>query len=127
MADVRPLGNGRFVVEHEGTRRVAYAVSRGGESWVFLGGDVFVIGASKGQARRSGGHDEAALAAPMPATVVSIDVAAGDRVGTGDTLLVLEAMKMELSIKAPRDARITRIACHVGELVQPGLPLVELE
>ena len=40
---------------------------------------------------------------------------------------MLEAMKMELPIKAPRDGRVTAISCRTGELVQPGVPLLELE
>jgi 3-methylcrotonyl-CoA carboxylase alpha subunit len=63
----------------------------------------------------------------MPATVVSIAVTPGQTVTAGETLVVLEAMKMELAIKAPRDGRVARIACTTGELVQPGVPLVDLE
>jgi biotin carboxyl carrier protein len=40
---------------------------------------------------------------------------------------MLEAMKMELPIRAPRDARVKAIACRQGDLVQPGVPLLELE
>ena len=40
---------------------------------------------------------------------------------------MLEAMKMELPIKAPRDGSVKSIACQPGELVQPGVPLLELE
>ena len=47
---------------------------------------------------------------------------------TRDTVLImLEAMKMELPIKAPRDGRVMAIACRPGELVQPGVPLIEFE
>jgi biotin carboxyl carrier protein len=63
----------------------------------------------------------------MPATVVMIKAEPGQQVAQGDVLLMLEAMKMELPIKAPRDGRITAINCRQGELVQPGVPLVELE
>ena len=81
--------------------------------------------------RRTGRHrkhaDEASLAAPMPATVVAINVTAGQTVKAGDVLVVLEAMKMELAVTAPRDGRIRAIACRVGELVQPGVPLVEFD
>lgn len=63
----------------------------------------------------------------MPATVVRIIVEPGQRVSKGDVLIVLEAMKMELPIKAPRDASVKRIACRPGELVQPGVPLLEIE
>ena len=55
-----------------------------------------------------------------------ISVTPGDRVARGDTLIVLEAMKMELPLKAPVDGVIAAIACQVGDLVQPGIPLVEL-
>ena len=63
----------------------------------------------------------------MPATVVSIHVAPGQEVKRDDLLVMLEAMKMELPIRAPRDGRITAIACQQGELVQPGIQLIELE
>jgi len=42
-------------------------------------------------------------------------------------MIVLEAMKMELTIAAPRDARVKKVDCRPGELVQPGVPLIELE
>lgn len=67
------------------------------------------------------------LAAPMPATVRAIHVSAGDTVTRGQTLVVLEAMKMELPLRSPADGSVVSIACHVGELVQPGVPLVVVE
>jgi len=67
-----------------------------------------------------------ALTAPMPATVIKIHVKAGDAVKKGDTILVLEAMKMELPIRAPGDARIAAVCCREGELVPADTTLVEL-
>lgn len=66
------------------------------------------------------------LSAPMPATVRAIAVATGDRVSRGDTLIVLEAMKMELPLKSPADGMVASVDCQVGDLVQPGVPLVVL-
>jgi 3-methylcrotonyl-CoA carboxylase alpha subunit len=63
----------------------------------------------------------------MSATVVRIHVQPGDRVEAGDPLVVLEAMKMELPIRAPRDATVRAVHCREGELVQPEMILVELE
>jgi biotin carboxyl carrier protein len=63
----------------------------------------------------------------MPATVRKINVAPGTTVKKGDTLLVLEAMKMELPVRAPSDGIVTSISCREGQLVQPGVGLVELE
>ena len=64
---------------------------------------------------------------PMPATVVAIHVTPGQVVAEGDTLIVLEAMKMELPIRAPRNGVVKTVACATGELVQPGVNLLEFE
>jgi biotin carboxyl carrier protein len=128
---VVPLGEGRFDVLTGSRHRTAFAVRSGADTWVFLDGRVHVIRSAAPTSRRTGrGHgtvdDDVALAAPMPATVVSVHVAAGQQVTRGDVLITLEAMKMELSIKAPRDATVRRVECQPGELVQPGVALLEL-
>jgi biotin carboxyl carrier protein len=71
--------------------------------------------------------DQVALSAPMPATVLAIEVEVGQQVAAGDLLVLLEAMKMEVPITAPRSARVKSIACRAGELVQAGIPLLELD
>jgi biotin carboxyl carrier protein len=127
------LGNGRFVVSAgdpgSGIRRVAYAVRDRHRTWVFIDGHTYVV---EREARGAGERahvtdDEVALSAPMPATVVAIKVAPGDIVSAGDLLVLLEAMKMEMPITAPRDGRVKSLACREGELVQAGVPLLELE
>ena len=124
---VTSLGAGRYELVTDSSTRLAYSVRSGGTTWVFLDGRVFVIQPDDDQADRARHHDEAALAAPMPATVVAINVTSGQHVKTGDALVVLEAMKMELAVTAPHDGRVRRVACRVGELVQPGVPLVEFD
>jgi 3-methylcrotonyl-CoA carboxylase alpha subunit len=124
---ITTLGSGRYAVVTDSRRVLAYAVRRGGDTWVFLDGRSFIIPADDDRAGRSRRHEESALGPPMPATVVAITVSPGQSVQAGDALIVLEAMKMELAITAPHDGRIRRIACRVGELVQPGVPLVEFE
>ena len=73
------------------------------------------------------GADLDALCAPMPATVSAILVEPGANVQAGDNLVRLEAMKMELAIRAPSSGRVTGVDCRVGDLVQAGRPLVTLE
>jgi biotin carboxyl carrier protein len=126
---VTSLGNGVYRINDGQRSRIAYAAGAGDARWVFLDGRVYVIDAAPAGSvrRRARGHDEGALAAPMPATVVKINVEPGQIVSRGDVLIMLEAMKMELSIKAPRDASVKTIGCKPGELVQPGVPLLELE
>jgi biotin carboxyl carrier protein len=63
----------------------------------------------------------------MPATVIKIPVKPGDAVKKGDVLVLLEAMKMELPIRAAGDAVVRAVYCREGELVQADAPLVELE
>jgi biotin carboxyl carrier protein len=121
-----PLGDGRFIVDDGSRRRVAFAVG-GREAWVFLDGRSYVVSSSTATGVRASAADDAsALAAPMPATVVRIEVAPGQTVTRDSVLIMLEAMKMELPIKAPRDGRVAAVHCRAGEIVQPGVQLVEM-
>lgn len=109
-------------------RRTRVALD-GNTAWVFIDGDVFPIGLEDAQhdrARRRDRSSEGALSAPMPATVSKILVAVDQEVAAGDTLLLLEAMKMEMPIKAPHAGRVSVIRAKAGELVQPGVPLIEI-
>jgi biotin carboxyl carrier protein len=54
-------------------------------------------------------------------------VAPGNQVKAGDTLLVLEAMKMELPVRAAANGQVRAVNCREGELVQPGVDLVEMD
>ncbi len=71
--------------------------------------------------------DTGAIRAPMPAIVTAVAVAPGQAVARGETLVTLEAMKMELPLKAPRDGRVTAVRCAVGDRVDPDTSLVEVD
>ncbi|MDI1351240.1 MAG: acetyl/propionyl/methylcrotonyl-CoA carboxylase subunit alpha [bacterium] len=66
------------------------------------------------------------LTAPMPATVVAVLKNIGDSIKTGDPLIVLEAMKMEHTIHAPKDGILAEIFCSVGSQVNEGVELLAL-
>ena len=118
----------RVEFPRDGRRLVATIAWEGRRAWVHVGGHVFVVDPRGSEGRVAGASaDVDALSSPMPATVVRVDVKAGDMVASGDVIVLLEAMKMELPIRAPRDGRVARVNCRAGELVQPGTPLVELE
>jgi len=122
------IGNGEWRVVIDGQAHRVFAAGPADAPWIWYDGvvyrpDVYDRRTTSSTARRD---TTGSLSAPMPATVRAIEVAAGDHVSRGDTLLVLEAMKMELPIKAPADGTVVSIGCRVGELVQPGVPLVEL-
>lgn len=99
----------------------------GDVAWVTVRGEVFAFTVTHGAARAKGGRDQDAFTPPMSATVVRIAVKPGDQVHDGDVLIALEAMKMELPIRAPRDGVVRAVNCREGELVQPGQILIDLE
>jgi biotin carboxyl carrier protein len=119
---------GTWHVTSDGRTVEVHVARDAGGYWVHAGGQVFRMEvAPAGASRRpQAAGDDHGLAAPMPATVRAVLVEAGQAVRAGDTLLMLEAMKMELPIRAPRDGTVASVACREGQLVQPGVPLVEL-
>jgi biotin carboxyl carrier protein len=127
--EVTSLGRGRYRLSGDEGHAVAYAAPTPTATWVFVDGQVYVVPADAGGGERPSAArvDDTALAAPMPATVVAVHVAPGQAVRRGEVLVVLEAMKMELTIPAPRDGRIISVSCRAGDLVQPGVPLLAAE
>ena len=69
---------------------------------------------------------QGALTAPMPGTVLAVDVAEGDRVEEGDRLGVLEAMKMELVLRAPFAGTVSAVGASMGDQVRLGAILFEV-
>ena len=123
------MDNGWHLVE-DGDRRWRVAIAADGEAvWVFVNGQVARLESAdpRSTRTRAKGRGDSGVMAPMPATVVAINAAIGESVKEGDTLIVLEAMKMELPIKAPRTGRVKAVHCAKGDLVQPGVNLLEIE
>ena len=68
-----------------------------------------------------------AVKAPLPGVITSIEVAVGDEVKAGDTVLVLEAMKMANNIEAEKDGKVTAILIQAGQSVMEDDALVVIE
>lgn len=105
---------------------VPYALQGSTVSFSYDGEIYFADVAEKG-VRAKGRHRDASMSAPMPGLVLKILVREGDVVAKGAPLLILEAMKMEHQIVAPRDGEIAGVHCAEGELVQPGIDLITLK
>ena len=68
-----------------------------------------------------------ALKAPLPGVIREINVAVGDEVKVGDTVVVLEAMKMANNLEAEKAGKVTAVLVQVGESVMEDTPLVVIE
>jgi biotin carboxyl carrier protein len=125
MAAVTRIGPAAYRVDTDGKQSIVYVAGSEGDLWACCDGHVYRQ--QEQAAKHAGPHGTMSLTAPMPATVVKVLVAPGQAVGHGETLVVLEAMKMELPIRAPADGVVKAVNCHEGELVQPDRALVELQ
>jgi len=106
----------------------AYVSSDGAKRWVTVNGQTSVLTKTSGAKRKSLGHDHASeLAAPMPGQVRSVNVVEGEAVKKGQTLLTVEAMKMEIRIQAPFDGMVKSISVTVGQTVEREQVLIEIE
>ena len=89
-----------------------------------------VLTGQRGPGRRGAaqqeGQEQEVVTSPITGVVLSIAAQAGDRVGSEEELLVIEAMKMENSLPSPREAVVESIECQVGQTVMAGDVLVRL-
>ncbi len=118
--------SGELVVTHDTEVDRVFVTVVDDTTWVFHDGNVYELTAeAEGVTTRRQHHGS--LSAPMPATVVSVHARPGDAVTRGMILIVLEAMKMELPVRAPADGVVTAVNCRPGDLVQPGTPLIDVQ
>ena len=68
-----------------------------------------------------------AVKATLPGMIVAVAVAPGDEVAEGDSLLTIEAMKMQNEVRAPRAGRVIEVSVQPGQTVPTGAPLLRLE
>src|SRR5438034_67723 len=135
---VTRLADGVYRVEHDERNDIVYVTGSPSDRWAFWNGHVFreagetstadqaAAGFGREPIRRRTAAVQS-LTAPMPATVIKVLVTPGSMVKKGDTVIVLEAMKMEMPIRAPADATVAAVHCREGELVQPDTVLIELK
>ncbi len=111
------------------TGTTAWIANANGVRWIHVDGEVYELtqpsSATTPARRTRGAHG--LLTAPMPATVRRLLVGPGDRVIAGQPLMILEAMKMELPVRSGASGTVRAIHCHEGELVQPGVTLIDLD
>jgi biotin carboxyl carrier protein len=122
---------GRLDLDIDGHHCRVRIAQSGDKRFVAFGSETFELKRLERAPVRQPRHDNGAaggsLEAAMPGQVVAVAVREGDEVTRGQTLVVLEAMKMELRITAPRAGTVRRIHVHPGQVVERGQILAELQ
>jgi acetyl/propionyl-CoA carboxylase alpha subunit len=126
VLDIQP---GQLSLSSNGRSITLYWAADGDGKWISFDGCTYFL--EKPAARVTRQLDEPAgsemVRAPMPAQVRAIQTTQGEQVEKGQTLLLLEAMKMEIRIKAPVVGRVARLMVSDGQAVEKEQLLVEIE
>jgi acetyl/propionyl-CoA carboxylase alpha subunit len=129
---VTEIEPGLYSILH-GFRSIEARVSRNHTHWIVeVGGNVMELEVEDPRELRQGGRQLAregrvSMVSPMPGKVVRVLVAEGDEVAEGQGLVVVEAMKMQNEMKAPRSGCVTSVGVKEGASVNAGQVLVTLE
>lgn len=119
------LSDGRIKVEMpDGTIRFAHSAKVGDTWWIHLSGQILCIERIEPGATQDQG--DASLSAPMPGKILQVLVKEGQKVESGQPLMILEAMKMEHRITASEEGIVNSIFFSEGDQVQQGIPLLEM-
>jgi len=129
--DARLTAQGIYSLLIDGVSYVADVTDHAGHCVVDVGGEAYTVRVEEqtryiirtrgGAARGGGGHT---LAAPLPGRITRVAVAPGDRVSPGDTLVVIEAMKMENELRAAAGGTVAEVRVEAGQAVNAGDVLV---
>jgi len=132
--DLRAIDEATFSLLIDNASHEALVESTNGEIQILLRGRLYTARVEDERASRLSrsagvlhtGSGEVTLKSPMPGLIVSVVVNEGQTVKKGQTVIVLESMKMENELKAPRDGTITSIKVSPRQSVEQGQPLVVL-
>jgi biotin carboxyl carrier protein len=127
-AQILRAEDGKLELLVNGKHVTAYVSSDNNRRWVTINGQTLLLNKFVGGRRSGGGHQHTAgeLTAPMPGQVRTVNVKEGDPVTKGQTLLLLEAMKMEIRIQSPQDGVVKKLLVTQGQTVEREQMLIEI-
>ncbi len=120
--------DGAIAADIGGTVERAHVIGHGNALHVFIGGKSWrlsIVDPLAAAAEIEAGAES--LTAPMPGKIIALKVAPGAQVERGQPLMIMEAMKMEHTIRAPADGTVGEIRFAVGEQVDEGVELIHFE
>ena len=131
MSQATPKPFARRVFSTEGGRQVVvFSQAIGDLLWVHFDGETFCVPLSEKKARSRKGHGgvevEGEVVAPMPGRITQVLCKEGTGVVVGQTLLVMEAMKMEYNLKSAIEGKVEKVSVKIGEQVVLGQALVRV-
>lgn len=116
-----------MILDHGGRFRAAVSSSNKDGEFMIMANGREATGALSSRKLKKSGDQGKGLNSPMPGKIFKILKEAGTSVKKGEPIMILEAMKMEHSIKSDKDGVVKKINYQVGELVQGGVTLLEVE
>jgi biotin carboxyl carrier protein len=131
--EISRISDGELKLRLGGRVHRIFLARAGGRMLVAVDGRQYDVSESRDEPGRSGGGDDGGagaslrIRAPMPGKVTKIAVSEGEEVRKNQTLVIVEAMKMENEIKTSIDGVVTKVHVAVGELVDAEKALVEVE
>jgi len=132
-ADIRPISPNILSLVIEGRSHTIHFARDGEALHLFLNGRVYTMQETSEESAASAGggaksrEDMLKISAPMPGKVIKVCVEDGEEVRDKQTLVIVEAMKMENEVKAELDCRVKKICCESGNMVDVTTVLIELE
>ena len=117
--------------DFEGRTIKGFAAEKAGVLWLHAEGETWTV-ESSGRARRgskagaSGAANPGEIVAPMPGKIIKIMSAQGSKISKGDVVIVMEAMKMEYTLKAQADGVLGEVRCAAGDQVPLGQLLAKV-
>ncbi len=124
--EVKP---GHFILKINGNPVKLSMVSEGSQRHIFFDGEVFKFTRAEGRKKKTGSYDALSpeITSPISGKIVKVDVEEGMMVEGGQTLLTIEAMKMEYQIKAPYAGEVEGCGFKMGDQVETGMVLVKMK
>ena len=125
--DWQNLSPGEYLLRIDGSQKRCVVAQDGEDRWVWVDGRVHHLVHETGGGTGDHHAPSSNLLSPMPGLVLKVFVGAGDVVTRNQVLVVLEAMKMQYEIVAPRDGAVAEVPVSEGQQVQGDIPLVVLQ
>lgn len=109
--------------------RVAHL--EGNRYQIWLSGQIYEVELASSGPKRAGADasqsNERVVKSSMPGTILAVKVKKGEEVEAGQALIIMESMKMELTLGSPRAGKVAKVLVHPGKMVELGVTLLELE